>query len=451
MSLRFATLSHSFIGRPQLVCCDCQAEATILRDRTLIAKPDSQQYLNINLATSRRFVLVLGLLTGVAALAIDMSLPAIPEMVRDLATNMSTGQQVISVFMIGTGLGQLPAGFLSDRYGRLPVLYFGFITFTAASIATSVSSHIELVLAARFFQGVGASVGVVITRAIVRDVASGRQMARLMSAMVMIFTATPMLAPIIGSYVTTLFGWRMTYIAMALFGGLMLICIKSVLQETHVPTREHHVARHLGMALKEFFSHRQSVFGVLLVMFAAAGFISMITTSAALIIDVFGIPAKHFGYVFAISGIGILAGSTLNRRFLHRFDTIQMTGVGAAIIGLAGMQLLLIAWLGQASLWWIWGNACLFMFGTGFLLPNATSLALDPVPRIAGTASSLVTAMQNLAGSLGSFAAALIYDGSIGRIVIILGLAGVATAVLFFLFRKAILGDKPLHVSNGEQ
>ena len=402
------------------------------------------------LASSRRFVLVLGLLTGVASLAIDMSLPSIPEMVRGLATNMSAGQQVISLFMVGVGLGQLPAGFLSDRYGRLPVLYVGFVTFTAASIATSLSNHIEIALAARFFQGFGASVGVVITRAIVRDVASGKQMARLMSAMVMIFTATPMLAPIIGSYVTTLFGWRMTYVAMAIFGGLMLVCINTVLRETHVPTREHHIVRQLGLSLKEFFSHRQSVLGMLLVMLPAIGFISMITTSAALIIDVFAIPVQYFGYIFAVSGIGILAGSTLNRKLLHRYSTLQMTGVGAAIIGIAAAQLLLIAWLGQASLWWIWGNASLFMVGTGFVLPNATALALDPVPRIAGTAASLVSALQNLAGSLGSFAAAIIYDCSITRIVIILGLSGMATAILFFFFRHAILGDRPLHVSDDD-
>ena len=402
------------------------------------------------LASSRRFVLVLGLLTGVAALAIDMSLPSIPEMVRSLATDMSTGQQVISLFMVGVGLGQLPAGFLSDRYGRLPVLYVGFVTFTAASIATSLSNHIEIVLAARLFQGFGAAVGVVITRAIVRDVASGKQMAKLMSVMVMIFTATPMIAPIIGSYVTTYFGWRMTYVAMAIFGGAMLICIKMVLRETHVPVHEHHIVRQLGLSLKEFFSHRQSIFGMLLVMLPAFGFISIITTSAALIIDVFSVPAQYFGYIFAISGIGILTGSTLNSKLLHRFGILQMTGVGAAIIGIAAAQLLVIAWLGQASLWWIWGNASLFMVGTGFVLPNATALALDPVPKIAGTAASLVTALQNLAGSLGSFAAAIIYDGSISRIVIILGLSGAATAILFFFFRHAILGDKPLHVSDDD-
>ncbi len=427
------------VGQKGLFCAIlCQSQ---IIDDDLLKAP---------LATSTRFVLVLGLLTGVAALAIDMSLPSIPEMARDLATNLSAGQQVISLFMVGVGLGQLPAGFLSDHYGRLPVLYAGFITFTIASIATSVASHIEIVLTARFFQGLGASVGMVITRAIVRDIASGRQMARLMSAMIMIFTATPMLAPIIGSYLTSLYGWRANYIAMALFGFLMILCINTVLRETHTPTREHHIARQLVLNLREFFSHRQSVFGSLLVMLAAVGFISMITTSSALIIDIFGVPVQYFGFVFAITGIGILIGSTLNRILLRRHSTLQMTGVGAAVTGIAAIQLFTIAWLGQAPLWWIWGNAVLFMFGMGFLLPNATSLALDPVPGIAGTASSLVTALQNLAGSIGSFAAALIYDGSVSRIVIILGLSGASTAIVFFVFRKAILGGRPLHVTEDQ-
>lgn len=395
-------------------------------------------------------MVVLGLLTGVAALSIDMSLPSIPEMVRELATSMSIGQQVISLFMIGVALGQLPAGFLSDRYGRLPVLYTGVVTFTAASIATSAANQIELVLAARFFQGMGASVGVVITRAIVRDVASGREMARLMSAMVMVFTATPMLAPIVGSYLASLYGWRMPYVAMAIFGFLMLICIAAVLHETRTPSRELHIAHHFRLSLREFFSHRQCIFGTLLVMIAAAGFISMITTSAALIIDVFAVPVQYFGYIFAVGGIGILAGSTLNRLALHRSSTLKMTGVGAAVMGIASLQLLTIAWLGTAPLWWIWGSASLFMVGVGFLLPNATSIALDPVPKIAGTASSLVTALQNLAGSLGSFAAAMIYDGSVSRIVIILGLSGVVTVIVYFVFRRAILGDAPLHVADDD-
>ena len=322
--------------------------------------------------------------------------------------------------MVGTALGQLPAGFLSDRYGRLPVLYVGVVTFTVASIATSLSNHIEIVLAARFFQGFGASVGVVITRAIVRDVASGKQMARLMSAMVMIFTATPIFAPIIGSYLTTLYGWRMPYVAMAVIGIAMLFSIRIVLRETHVPTREHHIVRQLGMSLKEFFSHRQSVFGVLLRYDTAehSGFVSIITTSAALIIEVFGVSGAVLRlYICHVQVIGILAGSTLNRRLLHRYSTLADDGCRCRGRRHSGCTTFINRMAGTGAVSGGSGaTPAFFMVGTGFLLPNATSLALDPVPKIAGTASSLVTALQNLAGSSRLICgSAIIYDGSISR------------------------------------
>ena len=111
--------------------------------------------MNTGLADKRRFILVLGCLTGIAAVTIDMSLPAFPEMVRDLATNMSTGQKVVGFFMFGIALGQLPAGLMSDRIGRMPVLYTGIVIFTAAGVVCSVTDSIELMLLARFVQGVG--------------------------------------------------------------------------------------------------------------------------------------------------------------------------------------------------------------------------------------------------------------------------------------------------------
>jgi len=397
------------------------------------------------LASSRRFVLVLGLLTGVAALAIDMSLPSIPEMVRNLATNLSTGQQVISLFMIGVGLGQLPAGFLSDRYGRLPVLYVGFVTFTAASIATSLSNHIEIVLAARFFQGLGASVGVVITRAIVRDVASGKQMARLMSTMVMIFTATPMLAPIIGSYVTMLYGWRMTYVAMAIFGAVMLICISAVLEETHLPTREHHIFRHLGLSLKEFFSHRQSVFALLLIIIPPAGFMSMIALSAALAVEIYGFSIAQFGLIFAGAGVSILIGATINRFLVSRYDGVKIIGVGVTLMAIACVQLLYIAWLNAAPFAWVWGCMCLYMFTIAIIAPNAIVMALDPLPKIAGVASSIIGTLQNVVGASGALVGAMIYDGTVRSTIIIMGVAGILTAGVFLLRPLIVRGPLVHH------
>lgn len=164
--------------------------------------------MNTGLASSKRFVLVLGLLTGLVAFAIDISLPAIPPMVHDLATSMSLGQHVVGLFVAGMAFGQIPAGLMSDRIGRMPVLYVGVALFIVAGIVTSLSHNITVILVARFVQGIGSSVGMVLARAIVRDIASGKQAARLLTIMVMIFTAAPMIAPLLGSFLVNFWGWQ---------------------------------------------------------------------------------------------------------------------------------------------------------------------------------------------------------------------------------------------------
>ena len=391
------------------------------------------------LASRRRFVLVLGCLTGLAAVSIDMSLPAIPAMVFDLATTISTGQQIVGLFMAGLAIGQLPAGVLSDRLGRMPVMYVGVAIFTLAGFVSALSTSIELMLTARFVQGMAASVGVVVTRAIVRDIASGVEAARLLTVMVMIFTAAPMLAPMVGSLLVTTLGWRMPFIAIALFGAVLLFGINSTLRETHVPVRgEHHVLRQLLMSSKEFFSHRQSVLGVLLVLLPAAGFMSLITASPALVIQIYGFPVGLFGVIFATAGLSILLGSTLNRRLLPRFGTMKLIGAGSSLIGIAAIQMLIIAWLGDAPFPYLWASVCLYMFGVALVLANATGLALDPVPKIAGVAASLIGTIQNIAASGGSIAAGFLYDGTVRNVVVLMGVFGVAT-FLTYLGRNLIL------------
>jgi DHA1 family bicyclomycin/chloramphenicol resistance-like MFS transporter len=120
---------------------------------------------------------------------------------------------------------------------------------------------------------------------------------------------------------------------------------------------------------------------------------------------------------------------------------MQMMGVGAVIAGIAGIQLLVIAWLGHAPFWWIWGNACLFMCATAFLLPNATAIALDPVPEIAGVASSIMGTIQSFAGAASAIISSVFYTGTIMNVALVVGISGIASPLLFLL-RKRILGDK---------
>jgi DHA1 family bicyclomycin/chloramphenicol resistance-like MFS transporter len=414
-------------------------ETTILRDLVQFSSGGHHHRMNTGLASSKRFVLVLGLLTSLVAFAIDISLPAIPPMVRDLATSMSLGQQVVGFFVAGMAVGQLPAGLVSDRIGRIPVLYVGIGMFTLAGVVTSITNDIDVMLMARFVQGLGASTGMVLARAIVRDISSGNQAARLMTILVMIFTAAPMIAPLLGSFLVTEWGWQSPFVATTVAGVLILYGIRSSLHETRARRPDSHVAQRFWQSVLEFSSHRQSRFGVLIIMFTIIGVMGLISASPSLVIEIYAYPVAQFGYLFALTGVAILVGSAFNRRLLQRFGAIHMIGIGAGIAAVAGIQLLVMAWLGDVEFWWIWGNVCLFMCSTGFLLPNATALALDPVPEIAGVAASIIGTIQSLAGAASAVISSALYTGSILNVTLVVGLSGIAPAIVFF-FRRAILG-----------
>ena len=280
--------------------------------------------MNTRLAARRSFVLTLGLLTATAALTIDMSLPAIPEMVRSLATDLPRGQLIVGVFIFGMACGQIPAGLFSDRLGRLPVLYAGMSLFAVAATVAALAQSIEVMLAARFVQGMGGASAIVLSRAIVRDISSGKDAARLMSLMTMIFTVAPVVAPTIGALMVAQWGWRAPFAAIATGGMLILLGVRSNLVETHEPSPEGHPLRQLQRSFAEFFRHRQSIFGLLLIVVPPAGFMSVIAVSAALAVEIYGLSVQAYGLVFACAGLSILVGSIVNRLLVPRVDILPL-------------------------------------------------------------------------------------------------------------------------------
>jgi DHA1 family bicyclomycin/chloramphenicol resistance-like MFS transporter len=264
----------------------------------------------------------------------------------------------------------------------------------------------------------------------------------------MIFTVVPMLAPMLGSLIVAAFGWRASFGVVAIFGVINILAIGTALYETHRPGAKKQLLIQLRDSLREFVSHRQSLFGTSLVVLSAVGYMSMISGSAALILSIYGYPVEYFGIIFALQGAGLLLGSSLNRRLLIRFSSIQMLGVGAVLTLVASLNALAIVWLGEADFWWAWGSSCVFMLGSAFIMTNGTSLALDPVPRSAGVGSSIVGTIQGLCSAMSALIAGAIYDGTVARSVVILGIAGVAIAALYFS-RRLLLGGQPLYGQEG--
>ena len=401
--------------------------------------------MNADLLHRKSFIITLGLLTAVAALTVDLSLPAIPAMVDALGTTLSRGQQIVGVFMVGMACGQIPAGLFADRLGRLPVLYVGMVVFTLAAIVAATAVDMDVLLRARFVQGFGAASAIVLSRAIVRDVSSGKESARLMSLMTMIFTAAPVIAPSIGALLVAQWGWRAPFVIIAACGFVMIFGIRANLVETHVPDVNEHPVRQLISSFREFFSYRQSIFGLLLIIIPPAGFMSIIAVSAALTVEIYGFSLEAYGLIFACAGLSILVGSAFNRWLVTRFDQLQLIGLGVSLIFVASAQLMIIAWLGAAPFWWVWFCVCLFMFTIAILMSNAMVVALDPLPRIAGVASSIIGTLQNLAGAAGALIGAIIYDGSVRNSVIIMATVGLVVTCVFLLRPLIAPGDLVHH------
>ena len=168
---------------------------------------------------------------------------------------------------------------------------------------------------------------------------------------------------------------------------------------------------------------------------------SIITVSAALVVEIYGFSIQAFGFVFATAGLSILSGAAVNRILVARFDMLQLLTIAIVLIAISGTQLLVIAWLDSAPFWWLWMNICIFMFTVAILMPNSLVVALDPLPRIAGVASSIVGTLQNILGASGAIAAALIYDGSVRNSVVIIASVSAITIAVFLL--KPLIAPGP--------
>jgi len=265
--------------------------------------------------------------------------------------------------------------------------------------------------------------------------------------MTMIFTAAPVIAPSIGALLVTHWGWRAPFWVIAACGFILLFVIRANLVETHSPDASERPLRQLVSSFREYFSHRQSVFGLLLLILPPAGFMSIIAVSAALTVEIYGFSITQYGMIFAFAGLSILGGAAANRWLVTRFEIMQLIKLGVVLIFIASGQLVIVAWLDAAPLWWVWSSVCLYMFTIAILIPNATVLALDPLPKIAGVASSILGTSQNVLGASGAILGALIYDGCVRNAVIIMAATGALTAIIFLL-RPLIVPTPLVHHRN---
>ncbi|SMH54487.1 multidrug effflux MFS transporter [Azospirillum agricola] len=356
------------------------------------------------------------LLTALVAfgpLSTDLYLPSLPTLVRLLDTDIATVQLTLSVFLVGFAVSQLVYGPMSDRFGRRPTLLVGIVIYLVASAACALTNDIHGLIAARFFQALGACCGPVVARAVVRDVFGRDRAATVLAYMAMAMALAPAVGPILGGVVTELFGWRANFVLLAGFATLILAAVWSLLAETN--THRDEEALQPGRLLANYallLRNRAFVGHVLVVACSYSGIFAFISGSSFVLIGRLHLSPAEYGMSFGTAVLGYMAGSFLAGRLTGRLGGPRMVRIGTAVSlvgGLVGGALALADVLHLAA---ILAPVFLFILGAGLTLPNATANAVGPYPTMAGLASSLLGFAQMTIAAIVGIGVGHLHDGT---------------------------------------
>jgi DHA1 family bicyclomycin/chloramphenicol resistance-like MFS transporter len=348
-----------------------------------------------------RFLALLMAMSAIGPLALNIIVPAVPKLVSTMRTDAATVQLTVTLFVLGLAVSQLVLGPLSDRFGRRPVTLAGLLLTAVASIAAVAAASIESLILARAIQALGASTGLVISRAMIRDLYDRDRSASLIGAVATVMVMAPMVAPLIGGILDTAFGWESIFVTVALVCFAVLGWAIFALPET----RPDHVTgggvRYMLGEARALLCDRNFVGYVLQSALGTATFFAFIGGAPHLIIGTMGVSSATFGLWFMLTALGYMAGNFAAARLSARLGIHRMIIAGMAV-QFAGALLLVAAALlfpdgGPLT---IFPLQFLVSAGNGIFLPNATAGAISVRPQAAGTASGITGFVQMGTGAL---------------------------------------------------
>ena len=388
--------------------------------------------------------LLLGLLSAIGPFAIDMYLPALPAIGQSLRADIGAVQMSLTAFFISLGAGQLLYGPVSDMVGRKPPLYAGLAVFAIASVGCALATDIQTLIALRFIQGLGAAAGMAIPRAVVRDLHTGTDAARLMSLLMLVFSISPILAPLVGSGVIAVTGWRGVFWAVTVAAVAGLAMMATLLAETR-PASER-VESSIGSALSAYWlllRDRHYLGLVFIGSFAMAGFFTYLANSSFVMIDHYGLSPALYSVAFGVNAAAFFGASQFNGALGERFGLARLVKFGVAGCGVAMVAMFAYYAMGGDSLWVM---IVLYFIASGFMgfvIPTTGVLALEMHGAIAGTASALLGTLQMLTGAVAMAVVGAFTDG--GPLPMVTGMAAGAliAGVLTWLTLGGDRGTQP--------
>ncbi|MCA3564050.1 MAG: multidrug effflux MFS transporter [Methylocystis sp.] len=338
---------------------------------------------------------MLAMLIALGPLSTDMYLPSLPSIAAALETETSSVQLTLSVYLVGFAAGQIFYGPVSDKIGRKPAVLFGLGLYCLASAACALAQSIEVLIAARFVQALGAAGPIVLGRAIVRDIYEGPAAGRELSRMGMVMGLVPALAPIIGGFLEPLFGWRSNFWAVLAASALLAASVAALLPETLRQARPEPISlREILRGFGVLLAHAGYRRYVLLAGLTYAGLFSFISGSSFVLQRVYGLAPFAFGLSFGASVIGFITGTIIAQRIVMKRGMDGTIAIGVACLAGGGMLMLALMMIGTGSSLEVTVPMALYAMGVGLVLPQANASAMMPFPDRAGAASSLQGLVQ---------------------------------------------------------
>jgi DHA1 family bicyclomycin/chloramphenicol resistance-like MFS transporter len=391
-----------------------------------------------------RRALILGGLSAFAPLSIDMYLPALPSMTGDFHTSDTTLQLTLTAFIVGLAVGQVVLGPLSDALGRRKPLLAGLALYVLGSVLCAVSPSPELLITARVIEAIGAAAGIVISRAIVRDLYSGTAMTKYFSTLMLVNGVAPILAPVLGGQILRLTSWRGVFVVLTVVGALLLAAVTVSLPEP-LPAGLRTPAHPLSIlrTYARLLADRAFLGYTLASSLMFAGLFAYISGSSFVLQGVYGLSPQAFSLVFGLNGVGIVLAGQLNGRVVGRFTerALLCAGLLASFAGGVGVLLAVVLHLGLGGLL---PPLFVLVSSVGLVMPNASSLALAEHAKNAGSASALLGVLQFVIGGLATPLVGL--DGGTAVPMVVVMAAFSTLALLAFLFlapRRSPVGELP--------
>ena len=382
-------------------------------------------------------IVLLMAMGAIGPVSLNILVPATPGLVVLFDTKVETVQLTLSLYLVGLAISQLLLGPLSDRFGRKPVLLTGLLITTVASIAAIYSRSIEMLIVWRTLQALGASSGLVIGRAIIRDLYSRDRAASMIGLVTTVMVLAPMAAPLLGGVLDTALGWEYTFILTAAFAGVVLIWAYFALPET----RPDHITggglRFIAHESRELFADRRFAGYVLVCAIGTATFFSFLGGGPHVVVGIMGRTSAEYGLWFIVTSAGFMFGNFITARFSQRYGVDAMVHFGLLwLLGGAILTFVICVVVPDGGPWTIFIPQLLVSFGNGVFLPNCVAGAVSVRPQAAGTASGITGFVQMSMGAAAAQATSYVVATSSTAIplaVAILVLSAVAT-LMFYVF-----------------